>query len=96
LFSNSMMTCDEAGTVMRERSKAKFSALILIRWALSSVGEGLGTTVDVAGAEVIVIVVATVVGVTDGDCVSRISVVPVVLKVPVVTGVGTVVAMTGG
>jgi len=91
-----MMTCDEAGTVMRERSKAKFSALILIRWPLSSVGEGVGTTMDVAGAEVIVIVVATVVGVTDGDGVSRVSVVPVMPGVTVVTGVGTVVAVTGG
>ena len=51
---------------------------------------------DVAGAEVIVIVVATVVGVTDGDGVSRVSVVPVMPGVTVVTGVGTVVAVTGG
>jgi len=91
-----MMTCDEAGTVMRERLKAKFLALILIRWPLSSVGEGEGTPVEVVGVEVIVTVVVPVAGVIDGDGVSRVSVVPVVAGVTVVIGVGTVVAVSGG
>lgn len=91
-----MMTCDEAGTVMRGRSKAKFLALILIRWPLSSVGEGVVTAVDIVEEEVIVTVVATVEGVTDGDGVSRVSVVLVVPGVPVGTAVGTVVVVTGG
>ena len=93
------MTCDEAGTVMRETSKAKFLALILIRSPLSSVGEGVVTPGEVVNVVVIVTVVATVVGVTDGDDVSRVSVVPVEPGVTVVTDVGTVVgtvvAMTG-
>ena len=90
-----MMTCDEAGTVMRETSKAKFLALILIRSPLSSVGEGVVTPVEVVEVVVVVTVVAIVVGVTNGDGVSRVSVVPVVLGVTVVTGVGTVVVMPG-
>jgi len=52
--------------------------------------------VDVTGAEVFVTVVATVVGVTDCDGVSRVSVVPVMPGVTVVTGEGTVVEVTGG
>ena len=89
------MTCDEAGTVMRERSKAKFLALILIRSPLSSVGEGVVTPVEVVKVVVIVTVVAIVVVVTDGEGVSGVSVVPVVPGVTVVTGVGIVVAVTG-
>jgi hypothetical protein len=84
---------------MRETSKAKFLALILIRSPLSSVGEGVVTPGEVMNVVVIITVVATVVGVTDGDDVSRVSVVPVEPGVTVVTGVetvvGTVVAMTG-
>ena len=90
------MTCDEGGAVMRERSKAKFLALILIRWPLPSVGEGEVTPMEVMGVEVIVTVVVIVAGVTDGDGVSRVSIDPVDPVEPgvtVVTGVGTVVAM---
>ena len=91
-----MMTCDEAGTVMRERSKAKFLALILIRSPLSSVGDGVVTPVEVVEVVVIVTVVASVTGVGDGEGVAWVSVVPVVPGVTVVTGVGTVVPVTGG
>ena len=91
-----MMTCDEAGTVMRETSKAKFLALILIRSPLSSVVEGVVTPDEVVGVEVNVMGVVTVAGVSDGDGVSRVSVVVVVAGVTVVTGVGTVVVVTAG
>jgi len=75
---------------MRVTSKATFLALILTRWPLSTVGDGMVTPGEIVVVPVSVPVVATVVGVT--------GVVPV-SWVMVVSAVGTIVVVmvvTGG